>query len=177
MYSLDKALQVDVNDQLKKICGSSFCLRKKSFCSTHGLFKGQDVNFSSLKSLNSFVISQKGQYLQTDFSDIFSKKLAAIFPECSDINKHAINLEPGKQPPQKLIYRLGLIKLETLKASINRMSLKLLELQKLDEEIQIIKTTKELQDRYKKVDWVVYYQELLFDARNYSNQTYQLISQ
>ena len=30
-----------------------------------------------------------------DFSDIFSKESAAVLPNRSDINEHAIDLEPG----------------------------------------------------------------------------------
>lgn len=54
----------------------------------------------------------------TDFSDIFSKKSAAVFPDHLDINKHTINLEPGKQLLYKQIYSLGLVELETLKTYI-----------------------------------------------------------
>ena len=50
-----------------------------------------------------------------NFSDISSKKLVAVLPERSNINKHTIDLEPDKQPPYKLIYSLGLVELETLK--------------------------------------------------------------
>ena len=32
-----------------------------------------------------------------DFSIVFSKKSLAVLPKCSNINKYAINLEPGKQ--------------------------------------------------------------------------------
>lgn len=53
-----------------------------------------------------------------DFSDVFSKKTAAIFPYCSDINKHAINLKPSKQPPYKPIYSLSLVRLKTFKTYI-----------------------------------------------------------
>lgn len=38
----------------------------------------------------------------------------AILPSCLDINKHAINLKPFKQPPYRSIYSLGLVKLETV---------------------------------------------------------------
>lgn len=54
----------------------------------------------------------------TDLSDIFSKEFAAVLPNCSDINKHVINPEPGKQPPYKSIYSLGLVKLEIFKIYI-----------------------------------------------------------
>ena len=41
-----------------------------------------------------------------------------MLPNWSDINKHAIDLEPGKQPPYGPIYSLGPVELETLKIYI-----------------------------------------------------------
>ena len=43
----------------------------------------------------------------SDFADVFSKESAAELPEQSDINEHAIDLEPGKHPPYGPIYSLG----------------------------------------------------------------------
>lgn len=53
-----------------------------------------------------------------DFTNLFSKKLAAELLERSDINKHSIIIEPGKQPPYGPIYNLDLVKLGILKAYI-----------------------------------------------------------
>lgn len=53
-----------------------------------------------------------------DFADIFWKKSAVKFSECFDINKHSINLEPGKQLPYSPIYCLELVELITLKTNI-----------------------------------------------------------
>ena len=53
-----------------------------------------------------------------DFSDVLFQESAPLLPERSDINKHAINLEPGKQPPYGPIYSLGPVELETLKTYI-----------------------------------------------------------
>ena len=39
-------------------------------------------------------------------------------PENTGINKHAIELQDGKQPPYGPIYILGLVQLETLKTYI-----------------------------------------------------------
>ena len=39
-------------------------------------------------------------------------------PENTGINEHAIELIEGKQPPYALMYSLGLVELETLKAYI-----------------------------------------------------------
>ena len=41
-----------------------------------------------------------------------------MLPEGTKINKHAIKLEDGKQPPYRLIYSLGLVEFETLKIYI-----------------------------------------------------------
>lgn len=54
----------------------------------------------------------------SDFANIFLKKLAIKLPKCSNINKHAINLEPGKQLFYSPMYSLGLIEFETLKIYI-----------------------------------------------------------
>lgn len=54
----------------------------------------------------------------SDFADVFSKKSAAVLPERTDLNKHAIELREGKQPPYGPIYSLGPVELETLKTYI-----------------------------------------------------------
>ncbi len=57
-----------------------------------------------------------GKY--ADFSDVFSPKLAVELPEHTRINDHAIDLVNDSQPPYGLIYSLGLVELEILKAYI-----------------------------------------------------------
>ena len=54
----------------------------------------------------------------SDFEDVFSKESAAVLPEHTEINTHAIDLEEGKQPPYGPIYSLGPMELETLKTYI-----------------------------------------------------------
>ena len=54
----------------------------------------------------------------SDFADVFSEKKALVLPERTDINKHAIKLEYGKQPPYGPIYSLELMELEILKTYI-----------------------------------------------------------
>ena len=54
----------------------------------------------------------------SDFADVFSEKYAAVLPEHTEINTHAIDLEEGKQPPYGPIYSLGPVELETLKTYI-----------------------------------------------------------
>ena len=54
----------------------------------------------------------------SDFIDVILKAKALMLPEHTELNKHAINLENGKQPPYGPIYSLGLVELETLKTYI-----------------------------------------------------------
>ena len=54
----------------------------------------------------------------SDYNNFFSIENAAKLPENIKMNKHAIKLEEGKQPPFRPIYSLGPIKLETLKTYI-----------------------------------------------------------
>ena len=42
-----------------------------------------------------------------DISAVFFKNLAAVLSKHSNINEHAIDLQPGKQPLYKPIYSLG----------------------------------------------------------------------
>ena len=51
----------------------------------------------------------------SDFPDAFSKKSAAVLPEQTDFNEHAIELREGKQPPYGPIYNLEPVELKTLK--------------------------------------------------------------
>ena len=53
-----------------------------------------------------------------DYADVFSFDLAMELPENTDINKHAIELQDGKQPPYRPICSLGPVELETLKTYI-----------------------------------------------------------
>ena len=54
----------------------------------------------------------------SDYADVFSEKLAAVLPEHTETNTHAIELEEGKQPLYGPIYSLGPVELETLKTYI-----------------------------------------------------------
>ena len=54
----------------------------------------------------------------SDFTDVFSEEKALVLPKCTELNKHAIDLENGKQPLYGPIYSLGLVELETLKTYI-----------------------------------------------------------
>ena len=54
----------------------------------------------------------------TNFANIFSLGLASKLLEYTKINKYTIKLVSGQQPPYGLIYSLGPVKLEILKAYI-----------------------------------------------------------
>ena len=54
----------------------------------------------------------------SDFADVFSEEKALVLPERTELNKHDIDLEDGKQPPFGPIYSLDLVELETLKTYI-----------------------------------------------------------
>lgn len=53
-----------------------------------------------------------------DYADIFSSDLAMELPKNTVINKHTMKLVEGKQPPYNIIYSLGSLELEILKAYI-----------------------------------------------------------
>ena len=53
-----------------------------------------------------------------DYADVFSFDLEMELPENTGINKHAIKLQDGKQPPYGPIYSPGLVELETLQTYI-----------------------------------------------------------
>ena len=53
-----------------------------------------------------------------DFADVFSPNLISKLFEYTRINNYAIKLVNNQQPPYKLIYSLGLIKLKALKTYI-----------------------------------------------------------
>ncbi len=55
-----------------------------------------------------------------DFADVFWPKLAVELPEHTGINDHAIELVDDRQPLYGLIYSLGPVELETLKAYIEK---------------------------------------------------------
>ena len=54
----------------------------------------------------------------SDYSNIFLAENAAKLLKNTGMNKHAIKLEKGKQPPFRPIYNLGSIELEILKTYI-----------------------------------------------------------
>ena len=53
-----------------------------------------------------------------DYADVFSFNLAMELLKNTDINKHAIELQDGKQPFYKPIYSPGSVELKTLKTYI-----------------------------------------------------------
>ena len=57
-------------------------------------------------------------FLVQDYNDIFLIDLAIELFKNTDLNKYAIKLINGKEPPYKPIYAFSLVELETLKAYI-----------------------------------------------------------
>ena len=53
-----------------------------------------------------------------DFIDVFSKESVEVLPERTEINKHAIKLKDGKQPPYGPIYSLSPVEFESRKTYI-----------------------------------------------------------
>ena len=53
-----------------------------------------------------------------DFADIFAKKPANVLPEQTEVNKHTIELERGKQQPYGLFYSLKLVEFKIFKTYI-----------------------------------------------------------
>ena len=54
----------------------------------------------------------------SDFTDVFLEKKALVLPERNKLNEHAIDLDAGKQLPNRPIYSLCPVELETLKTYI-----------------------------------------------------------
>ena len=54
----------------------------------------------------------------TDYSDVFFFDMAMELSKNTSINKDAIELQDGKQPPYMLIYSLRQVELKTLKTYI-----------------------------------------------------------
>ena len=88
------------------------------------------IHVASLKSKMTIYLACKGQIAlfiakkfivltkYSDFADVFSEELAEVLPKYTRINKHAIELEEGKQPPYGPSYSLETIELKTLKTYI-----------------------------------------------------------
>ena len=53
-----------------------------------------------------------------DFANMFLKESVNVFTEQTGVNKYAIELDKGKQPPYKSIYSLEPVKFKTLKTYI-----------------------------------------------------------
>ena len=77
---------------------------------THSAHKAQ----STLLIAEEFTVQAK----YSDFTDVFLKESAEMLPKNTGINKHAIELERGKQPIYEPIYSLGPVELKTFKTYI-----------------------------------------------------------
>lgn len=68
----------------------------------------------------SLLLAKKVSFFEeyTYFLDVLTKKSAIVLPNCSNINKNAIDLNPGKQLSYRPIHSSGLIELEIFKTYI-----------------------------------------------------------
>ena len=76
------------------------------------------LQVTQITSLKQNDASTKVPSKYADYADIFSFDLVMELRKNTGINKHAIKLQDGKQPPYGQIYSLGLVELETLKTYI-----------------------------------------------------------
>ncbi len=77
------------------------------------LLKGAQIANLKADKVSSEVLSK-----YVDFANVFLVKLAVNLPEHTRINNHTIELVDNWQPLYSLIYTLGPVELETLKAYI-----------------------------------------------------------
>ena len=73
---------------------------------------------AQIAALNQKEAPNEVPFEYSDFFNVFSAEKAWVLPEQTELNKHAIKLVDGKQPPYGPIYSLGPVKLETLKTYI-----------------------------------------------------------
>ena len=122
-YSLDETLPTTKRVQMidrREFAAAALAPDKEAFV-VHVAYLGAKMSIyparkAQMASLLAEEVSVPKEY--ADFSDVFSQESAAVLPERSAINEHAIDLEPGKQPPYGPIYSLGPVELETLKTYI-----------------------------------------------------------
>ena len=92
-----------------------FVVHVATITSKMAIYLARQAQIASLKAEEAFVTVPK-EY--SDYTNIFSEKLAAVLPEHTEINTNAIDLEKGKQPPNGPIYSLRPMKLKILKTFI-----------------------------------------------------------
>ena len=91
----------------------TFVVHVSSLKLSPGIYPNKEAQIASLL-IEEVKIPDK----YSDFTDVFSEEKALMLLECIKLNKHAIDLEDGKQPSYGPIYSLGPVKLETLKTYI-----------------------------------------------------------
>ena len=91
----------------------TFVVHVASLSLVQGIYPDREAQIASLLTKEFKIL---GEYL--DFTDVFSEEKALVLPERNEFNKHAINLEDGKQAPYGPIYSLGPVEMETLKTYI-----------------------------------------------------------
>lgn len=123
LYILAKAVSITKWIQLisqKKFAAAALELGKKAFI-VYMAYLGSKMLIYLTCEVQIFLLMAKKVTISakySDFLDISSKKSVAELTKCSNINKHSIDLEPGKQLLYGSIYSLKTIKLKILKIYI-----------------------------------------------------------
>lgn len=104
----------------KKFAAVALALNKEAFIIYVTYLEAKILIHTAPKAQIAWLLAKKINIPKeyTDFSDVFSKKSIIILLNCSNINKHIINLKPSKQLPYRPIYNLSIVKLETFKTYI-----------------------------------------------------------
>lgn len=93
----------------------AFIVHIAAFTLKMTIYPSRQAQIASLKIIK-IVVIVPAEY--SDFTNVFSDKLAAILQEHIEINTHPINLEESKQLPYELIYSLKPVELKILKTYI-----------------------------------------------------------
>ena len=104
----------------KKFAAAASALNKETFLVHMAYLGAKMLIYPAWKAQIALLLAKKVSVPKeyADFSDIFSKKYMAVLFNCSNINKYAINLKLGKQPPLRPIYSLGPVELKIFKTYI-----------------------------------------------------------
>ena len=122
-YSLNEALPTTKRVQMinrKELAAAALAPDKEAFV-IYVAYLGAKISIDPAREAQmALLLAEEISVLKeyADFSDVFSKKLVVVLLKRSDINKHAITLETGKQPPYGPIYSLGPMELEILNTYI-----------------------------------------------------------
>ena len=125
-YTINKALptteQVQIVD-LKEFVIAALDVDNKTFIVHMAIREREEmpVHFERQAQIRALLFDEAPTKIPTEYSDngnVFSAENATELPENTGMNKHAIKLEEGKQPPFDPIYSLRPVELKTLKTYI-----------------------------------------------------------